>query len=264
MADLEKKPKSLSEARLIAGLRRTRLFDTQLGISNSDTAAEMKMMDTLALPTPLLGSGSPSPLSLPTPLVVHSEDGEAFTLSGVLKPCRQEKHTIEIKRFVNNEVVARVHVAENDDSCGMMMEFVSSDGTTTPFAFLDTRFAFGGDESMPVDRQVNVYGIADGLHPTALPSAIIMDDKDDDWFGQNDFLLLQCNNTGDVRTDEVVFRCLANEHDSAKLSHVEDQQGSLLAMLHYALYDHPMVVQCTCGVDAGLLLAGVVSSMRLL
>jgi hypothetical protein len=196
------------------------------------------------------------PLSLPTPLVVKAKEGEAFVLNGPLLPKRQESQIIDIQRVAGREVVARIHISEDDKGSGILMEFVDTKAflypLVVPFAFLDTAFAAPGRiEATIRDRQVSVFGASEvGFDAAALPTAIIKATTSD--------------RLAMVLNGQVVLSVVTKPSPSGhQLSHVEGKDGRL-ATIQSGGASAPLTLQCASGADAGLILCAVVASIKLL
>lgn len=254
---------SLEQADEARGSTRSSLAARRSGgeqlLRNAGTSSTLMTEQTIstAMSSPI-GSGwlnsacSPAnPLSLPTPLVVRYQEGEAFTVSGTVSPMRQESESVDIKKSTGNEVVARLHIAEDSKGSGILMELMSSDvrgqalpyPRVIPFAFLDTAFAARGKSEV---RQVSVFGASQaGWDATALPSAVIKA------VGNGRFAMLQ--------NGQVILNVIT---DGKKLVRVESQESRLLAKVQSP--GPPLTMHCASGTDAGLVLCAVVACMKLL
>jgi hypothetical protein len=196
-------------------------------------------------------------LDLPSPLVVGAKDGDTFVINGSIKPKKQDNQRIDITRFADSQVVARVHVSEDKEGCGMLIEISSCDasgrlqpyGRSVPFAFVDTSAAFKDrTRSSPQDKvlepQVSLLGASlDGWDATATPTAIVKGTENGAFsltIGGQDVLLIARGRDG-------------------TLGHIANKDHQLLARI-----SDSNTVHCAGGSDAGLILCTVVACMKML
>jgi len=199
-------------------------------------------------------------LTLPSPLIANTQDGEAFVINGTILPKAQDKARIDITRFIDNEVVARVHIAEDSEGSGMLFELVPSEaaggwlspqpfGRSVPFVFLDTVAAVAKKAKYDKTRQISVLSAsAAGWDATATPSAVV---KIND---ESSFSLL---NSGVELLR--VFKGV-----NQKLGHIEGKDRRLVARFDEGASPNQCTVHCAAGSDAGLTLCTVVACMKLM
>jgi hypothetical protein len=192
------------------------------------------------------GRDSMSPLVLPTPLIANP-DGEAFTIVGAITHQYQASARVDFIRFLNNEVVARLHINESKKGQGMMLEFVQRDRITR-YAFFDTSEAVIESGRKGSDRQVSILNASEDAWNAAAPPRTVVKACD-----SNAFVLEHC-------TEEKLKIVL----EKGLPAHIQSKDGRLLAEIECSRGRPIGQLQCAGGEDVGLLVCGLVACMKLL
>jgi len=191
-------------------------------------------------------------------LIVHQPGGVTLQVNGLLAPYQQEEvlAVSHLESTSVDEVIVRVFISESGRDSGILME----SAMRFPIAFLDTEKAVqpkGASPAPPSTRKVSISRAAPvSWDPCATPFAVVKAEE------PSHFVVRR--GTADGSPGKELLSVVSDE--SGSQSNVLDENHRLIAAMETRTdpTGRPFyLVHIDQGVDAGLVLSGVISAVKL-